>query len=125
MLIASLQGFVGNFFLLCNFTNRIRYIIALPVTIIMWYIATAILIALTISMELYVPPIRPQQSYTQGYVYAIIAACMYMIAAMLLMVNMLGRSRRKWSSEVSEISLTLLSVIVQASFWAITRSTLH
>ncbi|KAK0932713.1 Potassium channel [Friedmanniomyces endolithicus] len=83
-------GFVGNFFLLCNFTNRIRYIIALPVTIVMWYIATAILIALTISMELYVPPIRPQQSYTQGYVYAIIAACMYMIAAMLLMVNMLG-----------------------------------
>ncbi|KAK0365477.1 Potassium channel [Friedmanniomyces endolithicus] len=81
---------MGNFFLLCNFTNRIRYIIALPVTIIMWYIATAILIALTISMELYVPPLRPQQSYTQGYVYAITAACMYMIAAMLLMVNMLG-----------------------------------
>ncbi|KAK0261355.1 Potassium channel [Friedmanniomyces endolithicus] len=88
--IALNAGFVGNFFLLCNFTNRIRYIIALPVTIVMWYIATAILIALTISMELYVPPIRPQQSYTQGYVYAIIAACMYMIAAMLLMVNMLG-----------------------------------
>jgi len=112
MLIDALQGFVGNFFLLCNFTNRIRYIIALPVTIIMWYIATAILIALTISMELYVPPIRPQQSYTQGYVYAIIAACMYMIAAMLLMVNMLGMSRRKWSSQMSELSLTVLSVTV-------------
>lgn len=34
--VASLiLGFVGNFFLLCNFTGRIRYIIALPVTILM------------------------------------------------------------------------------------------
>ncbi|KAK4889675.1 Potassium channel [Elasticomyces elasticus] len=41
-------------------------------------------------MELHVPPTRPQQGYTQGYTYAIIAACMYMVCAMLLMVNMLG-----------------------------------
>ncbi|KAK5700720.1 Potassium channel [Elasticomyces elasticus] len=83
-------GFIGNFFLLCNFTNRIRYIIALPVTICCWFMATAILISLTVCMELYVPPVRPQQGYTQGYTYAIIAACMYMICAALLMVNMLG-----------------------------------
>jgi potassium channel subfamily K len=35
-------GFTGNAFLLLNFTNRIRYIIALPLTIILWYAATAI-----------------------------------------------------------------------------------
>jgi len=35
-------GFVGNIFLLANFTGRIRYIVALPVTIVLWYIATAI-----------------------------------------------------------------------------------
>jgi len=35
-------GFTGNMFLLLNFTNRIRYIIALPLTIILWYAATAI-----------------------------------------------------------------------------------
>jgi hypothetical protein len=35
-------GFVGNLFLLANFTGRVRYIIALPVTIVLWYIATAI-----------------------------------------------------------------------------------
>ena len=83
-------GFVGNFFLLCNFTGRIRYIIALPVTIIMWYIATGILIGITVSMEINVPPIRPQQTYTQGFWYAVIAACMYLTCSMLLMVNMLG-----------------------------------
>ena len=89
--VASLiVGFVGNFFLLCNFTQRIRYIVALPVTIIMWYIATGILIGITVSMQVYVPPIRPQQTYTQGFWYGVIAACMYLICSMLLMVNMLG-----------------------------------
>lgn len=35
-------GFTGNIFLLFNFTNRIRYIVALPFTIILWYAATGI-----------------------------------------------------------------------------------
>ena len=35
-------GFAGNIFLLFNFTRRVRYIVALPVTIILWYIATGI-----------------------------------------------------------------------------------
>lgn len=34
-------GFIGNIFLLFNFTRRIRYIVALPMTIILWYFATA------------------------------------------------------------------------------------
>jgi len=89
--VASLiAGFGGNGFLLCNFTKRIRYIIALPATIVLWYIATGILIAITIGMEVYVPPARPQQIYTQGFWYAVISACMYMICSMLLMINMLG-----------------------------------
>lgn len=41
--VASLIcGFVGNFFLLMNFTQKVRYIIALPLTIILWYIATGL-----------------------------------------------------------------------------------
>ena len=35
-------GFTGNIFLLFNFTRRIRYIVALPMTIILWYFATGI-----------------------------------------------------------------------------------
>jgi ABC-type arginine/histidine transport system permease subunit len=35
-------GFVGNFCLLLNFTRRIRYIVALPATIIFWYFATGL-----------------------------------------------------------------------------------
>lgn len=91
MNVASLVvGFVGNIFLLFNFTNRVRYIIALPVTIIMWYFATGILIGITVCVNVYQAPIHPQQTYSQGFWYAIIAACMYLICSMLLMVNMLG-----------------------------------
>ncbi|KAG9845393.1 voltage-gated potassium channel, partial [Aureobasidium melanogenum] len=83
-------GFAGNIFLLFNFTNRIRYIIALPCTIILWYLATGVLIGIEASMNQYVPPQRPQQSYSQGFWYAVIAAIFYLICSMLLMVNMLG-----------------------------------
>lgn len=41
-LVSLICGFVGNLFLLFNFTGRIRYIIALPATIIIWYFATGI-----------------------------------------------------------------------------------
>lgn len=43
--VSLVAGFVGNLFLLFNFTGRVRYIIALPVTILMWYIATGIVSA--------------------------------------------------------------------------------
>ncbi|EKD18718.1 hypothetical protein MBM_02960 [Drepanopeziza brunnea f. sp. 'multigermtubi' MB_m1] len=83
-------GFFGNISLLFNFTQRIRYIVALPVTIISWYIATGILIAITVAMNKYVPPVRPGETYSQGFWYAIIAAVLYLIGSMMLMVNMLG-----------------------------------
>ncbi|KAJ4353627.1 Potassium channel [Didymosphaeria variabile] len=89
--VASLIcGFLGNLFLLFNFTQRIRYIIALPATIILWYLATGFLIGITASMEIYAPPDRPYQTYTQGFWYAIAAASFYLLCSMLLMINMLG-----------------------------------
>lgn len=41
-------------------------------------------------MNVYVPPLRPYQSYTEGYWYAVIATALYFICSMILMVNMLG-----------------------------------
>lgn len=35
-------GVVGNIFLLLNFTQFVRYIIALPFTIVLWFLATGI-----------------------------------------------------------------------------------
>ena len=45
---------------------------------------------ITISMNQYVPPTRPLQTYSQGFWHAVIAAVLYLVSSMLLMVNMLG-----------------------------------
>ena len=89
--IASLVcAILGNIFLLFNFTRRIRYIVALPVTIVLWFVATSILMAITITMNTYDPPLRPSQTYSQGFWHAVIAAVLYLICALLLTINMIG-----------------------------------
>ncbi len=82
-------GFIGNLFLLFNFTRSIRYVISLPATIILFYFATGILIGITCSMNAYVPP-RTGEVYSQGFWHAIIAACLYLFCSIILMINMLG-----------------------------------
>jgi hypothetical protein len=47
-------GIVGNMFLLFNFTQIVRYIIALPVTIILWFISAGIVSKISLSPVLYV-----------------------------------------------------------------------
>ena len=66
-----------------------RYLLALPLTIIFWYGATGLLTGITIAINEFQPP-GENQIYSQGYWYAIIASCLYMTCSMLLMVNMLG-----------------------------------
>ncbi|KAG9242554.1 hypothetical protein BJ878DRAFT_569235 [Calycina marina] len=83
-------GFFGNLSLMVNFTKRIRYIIALPLTIISWYIATGLLIGIVVAMSNHNAPIRPGETWGQGFWYAIIAAVLYMIGSMGLMINMMG-----------------------------------
>ncbi|KAF2127648.1 voltage-gated potassium channel [Dothidotthia symphoricarpi CBS 119687] len=83
-------GFLGNIFLLLNFTQRIRYLIALPATILFWFCSSGLLIASTACMEVFAPPHRPYETYTQGFWYAVASATFYTVCALLLMGNMLG-----------------------------------
>jgi hypothetical protein len=48
------------------------------------------LTAIIVSMQLHVPPVKPWETYSQGYWYAILAAILYCICSGLLMINMLG-----------------------------------
>ncbi|KAJ8071776.1 hypothetical protein OCU04_002090 [Sclerotinia nivalis] len=70
--------------------RRVRYIVALPLSIIFWYLSTGILIGILVAMDVYVPPIRPGQTWSQGFWSAVMAASLYLIGSMVLMVNMLG-----------------------------------
>ncbi|KAJ5098619.1 hypothetical protein N7532_005620 [Penicillium argentinense] len=88
--ISLVCGIVGNIFLLLNFTQAVRYIIALPVTIILWFLATGMLSGLTAALSIYSPPIGPTDIYSQAYWSAVIAAILYFILSLILMINMLG-----------------------------------
>ncbi|CAD6449435.1 e81b35ae-da43-46ea-9648-487375b6f3e0 [Sclerotinia trifoliorum] len=70
--------------------RRVRYIVALPLSIIFWYISTGILIGILVAMDVYAPPVRPGQTWSQGFWSAVMAASLYLIGSIVLMVNMLG-----------------------------------
>lgn len=112
-------GFAGNLALLFNFTKRIRYIIALPMSIIAWYFATGILIGIITAMDVYVPPIRPGQTYSQGFWYAIIAAVLYFLGSMMLMINMLGYFLGHYPQhfELDDDQRTLILQTMMFFFW--------
>ena len=106
--VSLICGFVGNLFLLFNFTGRVRYIISLPATIFLWSVChcdreiptlsqrklprltPSKLIGITVGMHVYTPPILPLQTYTQGYWDAVMAAILYFLCAVLLITNMIG-----------------------------------
>lgn len=48
------------------------------------------LIAITSCMEVYIPPIRPRETYSQGFWHAVFAGGLYFLGASMLMINMLG-----------------------------------
>ncbi|TVY38332.1 Outward-rectifier potassium channel, partial [Lachnellula subtilissima] len=112
-------GFFGNFCLLLNFTRRVRYIIALPATIISWYMATGILIGIIVAMHNYVPPVRPGETYSQGFWHAVIAASLYLIGSMILMVNMLGYFLGHYPQhfELDDDQRTLILQTMMFFFW--------
>jgi potassium channel subfamily K len=48
------------------------------------------LCGITIALDIYAPPIGPDQVFSQAYWSAVIAACLYFILSIILMINMLG-----------------------------------
>ncbi|KAI1488367.1 hypothetical protein F5X96DRAFT_680541 [Biscogniauxia mediterranea] len=63
-------GFAGNLLLLLHFVGRVRYIVALPLSIVFWLLASGILIAITASVSIYLPAVHPGQTYSQGFWHA-------------------------------------------------------
>jgi potassium channel subfamily K len=117
--VSLICGFAGNIFLLFNFTGRVRYIIALPASIIFFYIATGILVAITLCMHIYFAPVAPFETYTQGFWYAIIAAVFYFFISMLQMVNLLGYMLGKYpqSFDLTDSQRTLILQTMLFFIW--------
>jgi potassium channel subfamily K, other eukaryote len=117
-LVSLACGFLGNLFLLFNFTRFVRYIIALPATIILWFTASGILMGITIGMHLYSPPVA-DGLYSQGYWHAVIAAVLYFSSASILMINMLGYSLGHYTQhfELTEEQRNLILQTMMFFIW--------
>lgn len=93
--VASLiLALIANLILLFNFAQRIRYAIAQPLTIILWYISGFTLVALlVITPRIKVDNLpTPHQHFSQSYYSGIISASLYLVLSTLLLVNLLTAS---------------------------------
>ena len=90
---------VANFALLLNMARRLSFPIAQPITIIGWYIASILLIALvTTSVHTLKVP-GENRALTQAFYYAIIAAVLYFLIASLMCVTVYGAYRDHYPKE--------------------------
>jgi potassium channel subfamily K len=76
-----------------NFGNRIKYIIALPLTIILWLLASGFLIADLAAMNFHHHPAIPNEIWSGGFWYALAAAVLYFVLMVILTVNLIGYIR--------------------------------
>jgi hypothetical protein len=77
------------------------------------------LIGIIVSMDRYLPPVQPGETYSQGYWHAVIAAILYMIGSMILMVNMLGYFLGHYPQhfDLDEDQRTLILQTMMFFFW--------
>ncbi|KAG6857126.1 hypothetical protein H0H87_009258 [Tephrocybe sp. NHM501043] len=81
---------VANMFLLMNFAHRVRYTVAQPLTIILWYLAAILLIVpLGMTHTLVIQP-TSTHAFAQSYYYAIISATLYIVISSILVLNAVG-----------------------------------
>src|SRR6266516_1430750 len=77
------------------------------------------LTAITLAMHLYVPPLRPYQTYSQGFWYAVIAAVLYFCSVLVLIVNMIGYVLGHYPQNftLTEHQQTLILQTMMFFFW--------
>lgn len=81
----------ANLVLLLNFSHRIPYRFAQPITVVGWYISSLLLIGIVAAAaaELRLNPLS-EHAFSQSFYYAIISAALYAIISSLLLANMAG-----------------------------------
>ncbi|KAJ3893408.1 hypothetical protein GG344DRAFT_43418 [Lentinula edodes] len=79
---------LANVLLLFNFAHRVRYIIAQPLTISLWYLSSLLLIIpLALTPSITPPSNVSQHALSQSYYYALLSAILYGILSTLLLLH--------------------------------------
>ncbi|KAF2192448.1 potassium channel-like protein [Zopfia rhizophila CBS 207.26] len=87
--------------LLLNMARRLSFAIAQPITIVGWFISSVLLIVLVALASSSTFRTQPMQEHalTQAYYYGIIAAGLYCIIALLMIVTVVGAYRGHYPKE--------------------------
>jgi potassium channel subfamily K, other eukaryote len=67
-------------------------------------------------MKTHYAPVRPEQTYSQGFWYAVIAAVLYLLCSMTLMINMLGFFLGKYP-DTFDLTNSQRQLILQTMFF--------
>lgn len=86
---------IANMALLLNMTSRLSFTIAQPITIVGWYMASFLLIALVsvASTSAFRLPPASAHALSQAYYYAVIASGLYFIVSSLMILTVVGAYR--------------------------------
>ncbi|KAK0477349.1 hypothetical protein IW261DRAFT_1551962 [Armillaria novae-zelandiae] len=108
------SALVANLSLSFNFARKVRYAIAQPLTIILWYLSAALLLVpLSLTKILIIKPTY-DHAFSQSYYYALIATVLYVIISTLLLVNVLGAYKfRVYPPSFSALTMPQRTLMLQ------------
>ncbi|OCL04822.1 voltage-gated potassium channel [Glonium stellatum] len=114
--ISLVFALIANMALLLNMARRVSFEIAQPITIIGWLLSSALLIALVSVASSSIFRIPPPEAHalTQAFYYAIIAAVLYWIISLLMVITVVGAYRDHYPKEfrltISQRTLMLQTI---------------
>jgi len=114
--ISLVFALIANMALLLNMARRLSFAVAQPITIIGWLLSSVLLIALVAVASSSVFRISPPEAhiFTQAFYYAIIAAALYWIISLLMVITVLGAYRDHYPKEfrltISQRTLMLQTI---------------
>lgn len=108
---------VANLFLLLNMARRVRFTVAMPITIVGWYLSAIYLVALVASaaVHLVLPDPNSERIWSQAFWYGIFASLLYFVVASLLVVTAWGANHGRYEKDfqltASQRTLMLQSIM--------------
>ncbi|MCJ1479073.1 Potassium channel [Lambiella insularis] len=108
--ISLFTSVMANFIHLAHMTGRVRFPIAQPATIVLFYLTSFLLIGLVAAAPAHLQlPVGQDRTFSQAYYYAILAAALDFILASMMVVTALGvyigRYSREFKLTMSQRSL--------------------
>ncbi|KAL8646246.1 MAG: hypothetical protein Q9210_006242 [Variospora velana] len=97
--ISLVIALIANVALLLNMGRRLSFSIAQPITIVGWFIASILLIALVVTATYSLELPGEDRALTQAFYYAILAAGLYFIIATLMCVTVYGAYKGHYPQE--------------------------